>query len=176
MVKIFSVLLPGTYLGSNPNFHQQRTPASSNNKKRPISPEQVLRLFGTGSNTQAGGKLNVVDRPRRSPASSPPSTTHQSNYGPRPAPYGPSLHELSTRTITMVREPGDGTHGFGICVKGGKDAGKHSKHTLLYYLSIFVCCKSNFWQAWGKIEASQKRLPLRKYCLSEKTASEKTIP
>lgn len=104
----------GTYLGSNPNFH--RTP--NNNKKRPISPEQVLRLFG---NNQSNPKLNV-ERPRRSPASSPPSTTHQSNYR---IPYGPSLHELSTRTITMVREPADGTHGFGICVKGGKEAGPY---------------------------------------------------
>ncbi|XP_017773042.1 PREDICTED: whirlin isoform X2 [Nicrophorus vespilloides] len=98
----------GTYLGSNPNFRS--TP--SNNKKRPISPEQVLRLF----NNQSNSKLNV-ERPRRSPASSPPSTTH--NYR---VPYGPTVHELSTRTVTMVREPTD-AHGFGICVKGGKDAG-----------------------------------------------------
>ncbi|GJQ84098.1 hypothetical protein Trydic_g12073 [Trypoxylus dichotomus] len=106
----------GTYLGSNPNFHHRGTP--SNNKKRPISPEQVLRLFG--NNQASNPKLNVERPSRRSPASSPPSTTHQSNYR---VPYGPSLHELSTRTITMVREPADGTHGFGICVKGGKEAG-----------------------------------------------------
>nr|XP_022914234.1 whirlin isoform X1 [Onthophagus taurus] len=110
----FSTMSPrGTYLGSNPNF---RSTPGNNNKKRPISPEQVLRLFG---NTQSNAKLNS-ERPRRSPASSPPSTTHQSNYR---VPYGPSLHELSTRTITMVRDPADGTHGFGICVKGGKEAG-----------------------------------------------------
>lgn len=33
-----------------------------------------------------------------------------------------NIHELSTRTVTMSREQSD-THGFGICVKGGKDAG-----------------------------------------------------
>lgn len=111
-----------TYLGSNPYFSttssSARTPSSSNNKKRSISTEQVLRLFG--SNNPAA-KTNA-ERPRRSPASSPPSTTHQMNY--RPSSYVPSIHELTTRTVTMVREPQDGTHGFGICVKGGKDAGK----------------------------------------------------
>ncbi|XP_050309092.1 whirlin isoform X2 [Anthonomus grandis grandis] len=109
----------GTYLGSNPNFHSttgggssSRTPA--NNKKRPISPEQVLRLFGTGNH--ATPKSNS-DRSRRSPVSSPPSATH--NY--RPPVYSPSIHELATRTVNMVRDPQD--PGFGICVKGGKEAG-----------------------------------------------------
>lgn len=37
---------------------------------------------------------------------------------------GYSLHELATRTVTMVRDPPDGTHGFGICVKGGKNSGE----------------------------------------------------
>ncbi|KAK4878935.1 hypothetical protein RN001_007081 [Aquatica leii] len=104
----------GTYLGSNQNFDR----ALANNKKRPISPEQVLRLFGTQN--QSNSKLNV-ERPRRSPASSPASTTHQVNY--RVPSYGFSIHELVTRTVTMVRDPPEGTHGFGICVKGGKEAG-----------------------------------------------------
>ncbi|KAK9709735.1 PDZ domain [Popillia japonica] len=112
----------GTYLGSNPNFHHRGTPSGGNNKKRPISPEQVLRLFGNNSQS-SNPKLNMERPSRRSPASSPPSTTHQSNYRGVPSSYGLSLHELSTRTITMVREPADGTHGFGICVKGGKEAG-----------------------------------------------------
>lgn len=33
-----------------------------------------------------------------------------------------NIHELSTRTVTMSRDQQD-SHGFGICVKGGKDAG-----------------------------------------------------
>ncbi|KAG5873483.1 hypothetical protein JTB14_028025 [Gonioctena quinquepunctata] len=114
----------GTYLGSNPNFSTSaRTTASTNNKKRPISPEQVLRLFG--SNNPSSVKTNV-ERPRRSPASSPPSTTHQMNFRPT---YVPNVHELTTRTVTMTREPQDGTHGFGICVKGGKEAGEFLAHT-----------------------------------------------
>uniref|UniRef100_A0AAR5PV30 PDZ domain-containing protein n=3 Tax=Dendroctonus ponderosae TaxID=77166 RepID=A0AAR5PV30_DENPD len=104
----------GTYLGSNPNFANSRTP--SNNKKRPISPEQVLRLFGTG-NHAAGAQKSSTERSRRSPVSSPPSATH--NY--RPPLYSPSIHELATRTVNMVRDPQD--PGFGICVKGGKEAG-----------------------------------------------------
>lgn len=35
----------------------------------------------------------------------------------------PNINELTTRTVTMSRDQQDG-HGFGICVKGGKDAGK----------------------------------------------------
>ncbi|KAI4464467.1 pdz domain containing whirlin and harmonin-related [Holotrichia oblita] len=118
----------GTYLGSNPNFHHRGTPSGGNNKKRPISPEQVLRLFGNNSQS-SNPKLNMERSSRRSPASSPPSTTHQSNY------RGLSLHELSTRTITMVREPADGTHGFGICVKGGKEAGRKIVSGVGVYIS-----------------------------------------
>lgn len=33
-----------------------------------------------------------------------------------------NIHELSTRTVTMSRDQQD-QHGFGICVKGGKDSG-----------------------------------------------------
>lgn len=55
------------------------------NKKRPISPEQVLRLFGTTtSSSSAPSNYNYSngiarDRGRRSPASSPPSTSHHMN-------------------------------------------------------------------------------------------------
>lgn len=57
------------------------------NKKRPISPEQVLRLFGTTTSSSSApsnynysnGSGVTRDRGRRSPASSPPSTTHQVN-------------------------------------------------------------------------------------------------
>lgn len=50
------------------------------NKKRPISPEQVLRLFGTTtSSSSAPSNYNYSNGVRRSPASSPPSTTHQVN-------------------------------------------------------------------------------------------------
>ncbi|KAK0171693.1 hypothetical protein PV328_005114 [Microctonus aethiopoides] len=95
-----------------------------------ISPEQVLRLFGNG----------VAERrqnERRTPASSPASvsamrganstsqTSGQTVHSPQ-SPSGPqalSLQELTVRTITMTRDPPDSHHGFGICVKGGKDAG-----------------------------------------------------
>lgn len=58
------------------------------NKKRPISPEQVLRLFGTTTSSSSApsnynysnGSGVTRDRGRRSPASSPPSTTHQVSY------------------------------------------------------------------------------------------------
>ncbi|XP_031365558.1 whirlin isoform X4 [Apis dorsata] len=104
-----------------------------------ISPEQVLRLFGNGVSERRQGD-------RRTPASSPasvaavrstPSSTsqqqqqsqqsQQSQPNPTNPPTSPSsqplsLQELTVRTITMTRDPPD-SHGFGICVKGGKDAG-----------------------------------------------------
>ncbi|XP_031365556.1 whirlin isoform X2 [Apis dorsata] len=103
-----------------------------------ISPEQVLRLFGNGVSERRQGD-------RRTPASSPasvaavrstPSSTsqqqqqsqqsQQSQPNPTNPPTSPSsqplsLQELTVRTITMTRDPPD-SHGFGICVKGGKDA------------------------------------------------------
>ncbi|XP_047986836.1 whirlin isoform X5 [Leguminivora glycinivorella] len=107
---------------------------AANGKKRPISPEQVLRLFGQGGAAALGKALPPAHPParRHSPASSPSSTTHHAIYrgererererpyssggAPAPAP------EPAPRTVTMSRDPAD-SHGFGICVKGGKEAG-----------------------------------------------------
>ncbi|XP_037934479.1 protein lap4 [Teleopsis dalmanni] len=99
------------------------------NKKRPISPEQVLRMFGATQSssvpTSSYHYSNGIrgDRTgRRSPASSPPSTTHQI-YRERDRDRSvPNIHELTTRTVTMSRDQ-QIDHGFGICVKGGKDSG-----------------------------------------------------
>ncbi|XP_026469789.1 whirlin-like [Ctenocephalides felis] len=97
---------------------------SAATKKRPISPEQVLRLFGPQGTTSRTGTERMAGRRGPSPASSPPSTTHQV-YRERPIMQQsvPNIHELCTRTVSMSRDPVDGAHGFGICVKGGKDAG-----------------------------------------------------
>uniref|UniRef100_A0AAG5DM23 PDZ domain-containing protein n=2 Tax=Anopheles atroparvus TaxID=41427 RepID=A0AAG5DM23_ANOAO len=64
------------------------------------------------------------DRGRRSPASSPPSTTHQI-YRDRDRDRSiPNIHQLTTRTVNMSRDQqSDSSHGYGICVKGGKDSG-----------------------------------------------------
>jgi hypothetical protein len=48
--------------------------------------------------------------------------------GERERPYSsggapPPPAEPATRTVTMSRDPAD-SHGFGICVKGGKEAGE----------------------------------------------------
>ncbi|XP_023288794.1 whirlin, partial [Orussus abietinus] len=94
----------------------------------PISPEQVLRLFGNGPSERR-------QTDRRTPASSPASVsalrssssqpTSQNPQSP-PMPQPLSLQELTVRTITMTRDPPDSHHGFGICVKGGKDADAQS--------------------------------------------------
>ncbi|XP_060652963.1 whirlin isoform X2 [Drosophila nasuta] len=148
--------LPGrgsAYLSSSPSSHMAAGTAGTlptstaasgrhgasamgnGNKKRPISPEQVLRMFGatqsssvpTSSYHYSNGGTRDRDRERtgrRSPASSPPSTTHQI-YRDRERDRDrsvPNIHELTTRTVSMSRDQ-QIDHGFGICVKGGKDSG-----------------------------------------------------
>nr|XP_049464164.1 uncharacterized protein LOC120955730 isoform X6 [Anopheles coluzzii] len=99
-----------------------------NGKKRPISPEQVIRMFNTTSSSSSVPTSyhsnGTRDRGRRSPASSPPSTTHQI-YRDRDRDRSiPNIHQLTTRTVSMSRDQQtDSSHGFGICVKGGKDSG-----------------------------------------------------
>lgn len=85
-----STNVAGTVVNSNVPVSGSTTISSSSrhniNKKRPISPEQVLRLFGTTTTSSSSAPSNYNysngsgrDRGRRSPASSPPSTTHQVN-------------------------------------------------------------------------------------------------
>lgn len=84
----------GTYLGSATHVPSGAgtVPSSTrhNGKKQPLSPEQVIRMFGTTTSSSSvptnyhysnggGGTSSSRDRGRRSPASSPPSTTHQVN-------------------------------------------------------------------------------------------------
>ncbi|KAJ8892843.1 hypothetical protein PR048_005424 [Dryococelus australis] len=94
----------GTYLGSS------TTLGGADPRKRPISPEQVLRLL-------SGGEARVAGR--RSALSSPASSPHLA-HDPHPNLH----HDLLVRTVNMVRPP-DSPHGFGICVKGGKDSGNY---------------------------------------------------
>ncbi|XP_055630304.1 uncharacterized protein LOC129771049 isoform X3 [Toxorhynchites rutilus septentrionalis] len=99
-----------------------------NGKKRPISPEQVIRLFNTASSSSSVPTSyhsnGTRDRGRRSPASSPPSTTHQIYRDRERDRSIPNIHQLTTRTVNMSRDQQtDASHGFGICVKGGKDSG-----------------------------------------------------
>lgn len=89
-------------------------------------------MFGSAAGDRGRGE-------RRTPASSPASVSalrssssssqHQQNSQQSPpAPQAMSLQELTVRTITMTREPPESHHGFGICVKGGKDAGNKAMH------------------------------------------------
>nr|XP_017023169.1 whirlin isoform X1 [Drosophila kikkawai] len=125
--------LPTSTAASGRSMGGQQHSSSNGNKKRPISPEQVLRMFGatqsssvpTSSYHFSNGGTRDRDRTgRRSPASSPPSTTHQI-YRDRERERDrsvPNIHELTTRTVSMSRDQ-QIDHGFGICVKGGKDSG-----------------------------------------------------
>lgn len=120
--------------------HGKGGSGGSASSKRPISPEQVIRLFGTttASSTSmptsgsqqytSNGSRSGGERGRRSPASSPPSMTHQLYRERERDRSVPNIHELSTRTVSMSRDQLlEGGQGFGICVKGGRDAGEATR-------------------------------------------------
>lgn len=103
----------GTYLGAS----SSAAAANAVGKKRPISPEQVLKMLGQKTTPE------------------PPAQPR------RPVPPPPSLDQLTVRTVNMSRGPSDGSqsHGFGICVKGGaKDSGK--------YVISSLCCVIQYYQ------------------------------
>ncbi|KAL0099420.1 hypothetical protein PUN28_020150 [Cardiocondyla obscurior] len=114
-----------------------------------ISPEQVLRMFGNsvserrqdrrspasspasvtaarGTPTASGGSQQQQAQQQQSQQSQQSQQQAGSTGNPPTSPIAQplSLQELTVRTITMTRDPPDSHHGFGICVKGGKDAGE----------------------------------------------------
>lgn len=99
---------------------------SNSNKKRPISPEQVLKLFSSHggrnhNNNTTGNHITNNINSSKSPISTETHAQHIHRHQP------PDIDKLPVKTISMTREtpPGSGNHGFGICVKGGsKKPGK----------------------------------------------------
>lgn len=96
---------------------------SNSNKKRPISPEQVLKLFSSHdarnhNNNSSSHNQNLSNHINSS--KSPLSTESHAQHIYRHQPP-PDIDKLPVKTISMTREtpPGSGNHGFGICVKGG---------------------------------------------------------
>ncbi|KYN05525.1 Whirlin [Cyphomyrmex costatus] len=119
-----------------------------------ISPEQVLRLFGNsvaerrqadrkspasspasvttvrGTPIASGGSQQQQQQQQTQQSQQQQQQQQQQQAGntgnPPTSPISQplSLQELTVRTITMTRDPPDSHHGFGICVKGGKDAGE----------------------------------------------------
>ncbi|XP_025421905.1 whirlin-like isoform X2 [Sipha flava] len=109
--------------GSMPQAHNNRSnnagSRGSSGKKRPISPEQVLKMF-TAPNYNASSSYHVSNTKPQSP---PPhgSNTSQSHN------TSSTIHNdnLTVRTISMSRpnvtSGSPSSQGFGICVKGGAD-------------------------------------------------------
>ena len=54
------------------------------------------------------------------------------------------MHDLTTRTVNMSRDQ-QIDHGFGICVKGGKDSGELFKRIFIYEGCLYVRSKSRFY-------------------------------
>ncbi|KAG5679275.1 hypothetical protein PVAND_008854 [Polypedilum vanderplanki] len=84
-------------------------------KKRPISPERMFPIT-SASSTPTG--YHMLANGRNSPPVT--SSSHQI-YHHR---SGGRDRSMITRTVTMSRDQQpDGSHGFGICVKGGRETG-----------------------------------------------------
>ncbi|XP_060844315.1 harmonin-like isoform X3 [Rhopalosiphum padi] len=109
---------PGT--GSNSNRSNNVSSRGSSGKKRPISPEQVLKMFAA-PNYSASSSYHVSSAKPQSP---PP---HGSNTSQPHNNTSSTIHNdnLTVRTISMSRpnatSGSPSNQGFGICVKGGAD-------------------------------------------------------
>ncbi|KAL5237701.1 hypothetical protein ACI65C_005111 [Semiaphis heraclei] len=109
---------PGT--GSNSNRSNNAGSRGSSGKKRPISPEQVLKMFAA-PNYNASSSYHVSSAKPQSP---PP---HGSNTSQPHNNTSSTIHNdnLTVRTISMSRpnatSGSPSNQGFGICVKGGAD-------------------------------------------------------
>lgn len=103
-------------------------------KKRPISPDQVLRM-----------------------SSSPSSFHHLHTNGRNHSPTSSSSHQIyrshrdrsiMTRTVTMTRD-GLPDGGFGICVKGGKETGEKMIEFNNHKCIKWIChCCTRSWSLY----------------------------
>ncbi|KAL7047385.1 hypothetical protein ACKWTF_002887 [Chironomus riparius] len=83
-------------------------------KKRPISPERMFPI--TSSSSTPSSYHHLLPNGRNSPPVT--SSSHQVYH------RAARDRSMITRTVTMSRDQQpDGSHGFGICVKGGRETG-----------------------------------------------------
>lgn len=86
-------------------------------KKRPISPDRMFPI--TSSSSTPSSYHHLLSNGRNSPPVT--SSSHQV-YPPHRSTRD---RAMITRTVTMSRDQQpDGSHGFGICVKGGRETGE----------------------------------------------------
>lgn len=116
-----------TGTGSNNNRSNNAGSRGSSGKKRPISPEQVLKMFAA-PNYNASSSYHVSSAKPQSP---PP---HGSNTSQPHNNTSSTIHNdnLTVRTISMSRpnatSGSPSNQGFGICVKGGADESSKSNY------------------------------------------------
>lgn len=120
---------PGSVIGTSSSAPNSKILSNSNsNKKTPISPEQILKLFNSHgarnhNNNSSTNNYNLNNNITsiNNTSKSPVSTEIPAQHGYRHQP--PDIDKLPVKTISMTREtpPGSGNHGFGICVKGGSN-------------------------------------------------------
>lgn len=121
-------------------------------KKRPISPE---RMFSAASSSTPSSYHHLHTNGRNSPpvSSSSYQIYHRSSRGDR------GDRSMVTRTVTMCRDQQpDGTHGFGICVKGGRETGSlkfYYESLLMTHNFVTLIC---FDRNWGVYFPHRRKL------------------
>jgi len=99
----------------------------SSGKKRPISPEQVLKMFAAPNYNAAAASSSGPYHAAGAAAKSQSPSPHGSSNVPQShnAPSAVHNDNLTVRTISMSRpnvtSGSPSGQGFGICVKGGAD-------------------------------------------------------
>lgn len=105
---------------SPPCSHQPRHRSKHHPGAPAISPEQVIRMLNSNHHPTAGAKHHHARHETHPPAG---PAVNASTAQP-----SASTTNLPVRTVSMVRPP-DSTHGFGICVKGGRDSGNNASYS-----------------------------------------------
>lgn len=124
---------PGTSYTIVERSHSPHSYYNSSSEGQPVGHTRGLYLDTLKQN---GHKKRTISPERMFPtASSPPTNYHHLHTNGRNSPpvssssyqiYHRSGRDRSmvTKTVTMCRDQQpDGTHGFGICVKGGRETG-----------------------------------------------------
>lgn len=129
--------------GSSSNRSNNASSRGNSGKKRPISPEQVLKMF-TAPNYNVSTSYHVANTKPQSPPPHGPNASQSHNTSS-------NVHNdnLTVRTISMSRpnvtSGSPSSQGFGICVKGGADESSEQTRRTYFrfvgFVDYFVLCK-----------------------------------
>jgi len=125
--------------GSNNSRPNSASARGSAGKKRPISPEQVLKMFAAPNFSASSSYHHVPNAKLQSPPTHGSNTSQSHHKSSSSAIHSDNL---TVRTISMSRpnvtSGSPASQGFGICVKGGADESSEYKRFGFFFL-LFRC-------------------------------------